>query len=87
MSQIQSIIVYRNPVEAAFYSGEWAEYLVPTGGAALAFLLTYIFVDRLSNAVIRKMGKNPFHLRQVVNTAALFSALTVSILTLQALWI
>jgi uncharacterized membrane protein YjjP (DUF1212 family) len=44
---MQEIIVYRNPVEAALWSGEYSGILIPILAGCIVFFLTFIINEKL----------------------------------------
>lgn len=83
----QSIIVYRNPVEAALWEGQYAEYLVPTGAASIAALIVFFIALRFGKFIVRKVGKSPYEVEDELNWNALFWASIAWFLTIHYLWV
>lgn len=83
----QSIIVYRNPVEAALWEGQYAAYLVPIGGAAIVALAVFLIALRLGETVVRKCGKNVYRVQTELTWNAGFWATVAFVLTINRLWV
>jgi hypothetical protein len=49
MNQTQSIIVYRNPLEQAFWEGATGEAMIPVAGGLFVFLLVAWSIATLIN--------------------------------------
>lgn len=81
---MQEVIVYRNPVEAAFWSGMTDGSMVPIFAALLAFPLTLVLIYNLMDKVnIRRVNflyKNKDMIAMVLSAAAsyfTFNALAI----------
>lgn len=83
----QSIIVYRNPLEAALWEGQFAEYLVPVGGACLVALVAFLIANRLGEAVVRKLGGNFWRWQNRIATFSAVCSFAAFAVTVNALWI
>jgi hypothetical protein len=69
----QSIIVYRNPIEAAFWEGDGAAMLVPVGLGVIVFFVVFLTLNAL--VVERYTGWNSKY-----RSYGAYSALAVSAL-------
>lgn len=83
----QSIIVYRNPLEAALWEGQFAEYLVPAGGAGLVALIVFLIANRLGELAVRKLRGNFWRWQNRISTFAAVCSFAAFAVTVNALWI
>ncbi len=55
MNQTQSIIVYRNPLEQAFWEGGLGmENIIPIVAGAIVFIAVFLFIGNLISKILRK---------------------------------
>lgn len=77
----QSIIVYRNPAEAAFWESGMA---VPLGGGLVTFLIAMVALNYIAGKVIRKWKDRT---SDRVTAGTFFVSAILGVLVFKYLWI
>jgi len=71
---MQQIIIYRNPVSAAVWNGDYGIYLVPIMAGVLVFFLTFVGFAALFE---HYYWKAKYSREAAIGVAAIFGSLTV----------